>query len=231
MDKVRPFLNNYYSKNEIDNKFNKIDSEIKDKTNKANDILALKIPTVPNWNESVIPSWREIPNYPKRECPMGAKFTALDFQRSTRYHAWSDGDLNYTMLADGEVYFTNSSRALKSLTINGKESGWNVVACGEVRCFSTSPKYRAKKGDEIHLHYWDGDWTIYVKYDVDVCVQTQDYVLNDSIGQTPIRRAYEIPDLRVCDTGEFNNTYRFVRIPTGISCCILYRYGKSRELC
>ena len=32
--------------------------------------------------------------------------------------------------------------------------------------------------------YWDGDWTIYVKYDVDVCVQTQDYVLNDSIGQT-----------------------------------------------
>ena len=212
-DKVRPYLNNYYSKGEINSKFTSLNNDMDSRINKANGILALNIPSVPSWTEPVIPAWRNIPDYPKRECPFGYTSLNTDSKFSLRYSAWSDGDLDYTMLEDGEVYFTNSSRAVRTLTVNGVSPGWNVQACGEVVCSSTSPTYRAKKGDRIHLHYYDGSWTIHVKYDSNICRQGADYVLNNSIGQTPIGVAYQVPELRVCDTGEFDNTYRFVRIP------------------
>lgn len=212
-DKVRPYLNNYYSKGEINSKSNGLNTEMDSRINKANGILALNIPAIPSWTEPVIPAWKNLPSYPKKDCPLGYTSINSDSKYSFRYSSWSDGDLDYTMLADGEVYFTNRSRALKTLTVNGVSPDWNVTACGEVVCSSTSPKYRAKKGDKIHLHYWDGSWTIYVKYDNNICKTGADYVLNNTIGHTPIGKAYQLPELRVCDTGEFDNTYRFVRIP------------------
>lgn len=216
-DKIRPYLNNYYSKGEIDSKFTGLNTDMDNRINKANGILALYIPPVPSWSEPVIPAWREIPEYKKRDCPITQDLTDEDGKTSEI----NGNVLDFTMLENGEVYFTHKNSYFVSVTVNGSTpSGWNVTACGSggnnyhgtLICNGTSPKHRLRKGDKIHLTFIYGVWDVHAKYDNKVCGAGKPDVTYVWRGDTSCN-SDDLPADGVYGSGLFNNTWRMIRIP------------------